>query len=92
MGGSDQLREGGGGGGNLPNFVGQNSLTCHFGPKNLDSKAGGSTRVAKCQSYGRYTFVKKMGGSVGEHAYFTRFVRDRVNKERTLKGQAECKG
>ena len=32
------------------------------------------------------------GGSVGEHAYFTRFVRDRVNKERTLKGQADREG
>ena len=71
-------------------------MTCHFGPKNLDSEAGGSTRVAKCQSYGRYTFVKKDwkvgGGSVGGHAYFTRFVRDRVNKERTLKGQADREG
>ena len=35
----------------------------------------------------------KVGGeSVGEHAYFTRFVRDNVNKERTLKGQADREG
>ena len=32
------------------------------------------------------------GESVGEHAYFTRFVRDNVNKERTLKGQADREG